>query len=325
MPSRRATRAHRDEELEDLHQTILAAGAAQQQASTPRSTLVDMSDLVEALRSTQGRKDSFKPPHYNGEGDVELFISQFLDVARANEWPNYESTLHLRSVLSGKALECGQGTTMDEILDELRSSFGMTDRQARDRLRSYHKSSKQSWREVGKEISTLVKRAYRRLDPEDQEDMALDVFTKGLDKQVQRHFLLKPPANMKDAVQMVEDYLQVGGDSRQPKVNAVETEQMAESEQPLSVEKVSDFTTMLTQTLSTMQQMMELQTATLTTLQNLAVPRHQPKEKKELSCYICKGPHVKRNCPQQVKEQPKSDNSNGPAQLRAQLGRDQGN
>ena len=190
MPSRRAARAHRDEELEDLHQTILTASTRQQQTSTPRPTLVDMGDLVEALQSvtSQGRKDSFKPPHFHGEGDVEIFISQFLDVARANEWPSHECTLHLRSVLSGKALECGQGQTVEEILDELRLSFGMTDRQAKDRLRSFHKDSKKSWREMGRELSTLVQRAYRKLDLEDKEYMAVDIFTKALDRQVQRHF-----------------------------------------------------------------------------------------------------------------------------------------
>ena len=172
MPARRARRAQQDRDLEELHNTILTASHAESRTSTPASAAVEnnqvvgVSALVEALKAITGPgRSSFKPPQYGGEGDVDLFITQFSNVARANEWSAQESTLHLRSALTGKALECARGETVEQIYEDLRLSFDMTTRQAREKLLKFQKGSKQSVREAGTDIITLVKKAYAKLDP----------------------------------------------------------------------------------------------------------------------------------------------------------------
>ena len=324
MPARRARRAQQDRDLEELHQTILTASHAESRTSTPASAaaestqVVGVSDLVEALRGITGPgRSTFKAPQYGGEGDVDLFITQFTDVARANEWSAQESTLHLRSALLGKALECGRGETVEQIYEDLRLAFGMTTRQAREKLLKFQKGSKQSVREAGTEIMTLVKKAYAKLDSEDREEMALDIFTKSLEsKELRRLLLVRPPSNMQEAIQLIEDFLQVGGESKHSKVTAV-----SEAEDRKVADAASEVATMLTQTLAALKQMMELQVATLGALKDSkeAVPR----ERKPVVCYECGGPHIKRNCPTLRKVSQKSGNEEGPTQSRAQLGLDQ--
>ena len=105
MPSRRNARSQRDRELEELHETIVTASSGHE-ASTPRPSSIEMGELVEALKGIagQGRGSQFKPPQYQGEGDVELFITQFTDVARANRWEEPDNTLHLKCYCNGKKL-----------------------------------------------------------------------------------------------------------------------------------------------------------------------------------------------------------------------------
>ena len=322
MPSRRNARSQRDQDLEDLHETILTASNGHE-ASTPRPSQIDMGELVEALRGVvgQGRGSQFKPPQFQGEGDVELFITQFTDVARANQWEEPDNTLHLRSVLSGKALDCGRGRNMEEIFMELRRTFSLTERQARDRLHSYHKGPRQTWREVGKDLSSLVTKAYSRMSSKDQEEMVLEIFTKNLDRAMQRHFLLRPPDDLQEAVQMVEEYLQIGGDHKPTKLTAVETDQPEQSVTESKVAKeVPNLAMILSQTVATMKQLMEGQTATLAAIQGMAQPA---KEKKPISCFACGGPHLKKSCPRLINTPRLSGNESGPAQPRAQLSLDQ--
>ena len=206
---------------------------------------------------------------------------------------------------------------------ELRRTFSLTERQARDRLHSYHKGARQSWREAGKDLSSLVKKAYCRMSPEDQEEMVLEIFTKNLDRAMQRHFLLRPPSDLREAIQMVEEYLQIGGDNKPTKLTAVETDQSGQSATEIKTAKeVPDLAMMLSQTMAAMKLLMEGQAATLVAIQGMAQPA---KERKPISCFNCGGPHLKKSCPTLVNTPRLSGNENGPAQPRAQLRLDQRN
>ena len=49
------------------------------------------------------RRENFKPPRFNGEGDVELFIQHFTEVAVANGWNDMATLLYLREALCNGA------------------------------------------------------------------------------------------------------------------------------------------------------------------------------------------------------------------------------
>ena len=61
--------------------------------------------LTEVLERLAGRPvlpppvQQFRAPQYNGQGDVEYFISRFEEVTEANEWRQGAALLHLRDSL----------------------------------------------------------------------------------------------------------------------------------------------------------------------------------------------------------------------------------
>ena len=53
--------------------------------------------LIEELRGLRvERHENFKPPSFDGEGDVDMFIQHFQEVADANRWTEIATLLHLR-------------------------------------------------------------------------------------------------------------------------------------------------------------------------------------------------------------------------------------
>ena len=66
--------------------------------------------ITQALKlSNTGNRPEIRPPSFNGEGDLKLFIKQFEDVAEANGWTPKKRTLHIRNQLAGDARGCGHG------------------------------------------------------------------------------------------------------------------------------------------------------------------------------------------------------------------------
>ena len=109
-------------------------------------------------------RSTFKAPKYCGDTDIDLFIDQFSDVARANQWSKAESKLNFRISLERPAHDCGRGDSTSDIMDNLRARYGLTARQARDKLASIKKTTKQSVYELGLEITRLVNIAYPNQD-----------------------------------------------------------------------------------------------------------------------------------------------------------------
>ena len=137
--------------------------------------MLTMATLITALRAATGmnqpQRQQIKAPKYDGIGDVEQFISGFEEIANTNEWTDQETLIHLRGSLSGKALGCGKGNNIETLLLNLRTTFGLTLKQARDKLEKIKKKSTQSFQEYGKEIKDYVEIAYPNMAEEDQEDI----------------------------------------------------------------------------------------------------------------------------------------------------------
>ena len=73
-------------------------------------------ELIHALgdlrMDRQVVREAFKAPSFTGDSDVELFITQFTEVATANQWNQMATLLHLRESLQGDVKEHGRhGTT----------------------------------------------------------------------------------------------------------------------------------------------------------------------------------------------------------------------
>lgn len=315
MPGRGRRRANRDQELEDLG-TSIAQGATLLQNSTPqRSTEFNtqstmgpdtgssggpgqtgLEDLLARLLVKPNRKE-FKPPRFNGETDVELFISMFLDVSQANQWEGTETALHLRGCLEGPAAESGRASTLPEILESLRSRYGLTARQARDKLDRVKKTPKQTLYDYGSEITKLTSIAYAAQDEDFQRQACLEKFQKGLGhSRLQQHLLTVPYQNMTEAVRIAEEFMQYeGGDKSHIQVIDCENPESKPVHTTPTEDKLDKVLKALEGLITSQAAFLSAQTMVRNPAQ-MPMPLTRPPVFPRGPCYQCGGPHLKREC-----------------------------
>lgn len=282
------------------------------------SNLEEMLTKLLRLGADQPSRSRFKAPKYDGVSNLEVFINQFRDVTTANRWTEQEAVIHLRSSLEGEATDCSDGTNVEEIIDHLRTRFGLTARQARSKLGSLRLGSKQSLHSLGSEITRLVKIAYSQQDQIFQTEMGLETFSRALtQKSVQQHLLARPPQTMSEAIRTTEEFQRLSGVEHSLKV--IDT--------PASVTETSPAIHGL---LKNMQGMIQAQTELINKI--IQAPNRVVSEgyapstnpRRPLGpCYGCGGPHLRRSCPvgtgSRVEDQitsapPTAGNAGGPAQ-----------
>ena len=291
-----------DRRLEDVPVEQPAAPAA-----PAAITMEALLAITQALKlSSPAPRSEIRPPTFNGEGDLTLFLKQFEDVADANGWTRVQRTLHLRSQLAGDAQGCGHGDNYQEIVDDLHARFGVSRRQARDRLAALKMRAGQSIHSQAAEVSRMVKVAFPTLADADQRAMALEYFTRAWEsKSIQRHLLAVAPITMKEAVQAMEEYLAVSGPDQNPRAMPVEQTELPA--QPSVLE-------------ASLKAMAEAVTQQTLLLKQVLDKVEQKAAKQQKGCFKCGGPHMQRDCPQNGK-QPSTTakataagNGEGPAQ-----------
>jgi hypothetical protein len=274
----------------DLDQTAELEAIASQIPTRNSSPLLDrrdteqvMEELVERLTQVGRPKDKFKPPKYTGDTDVELFIDRFLDIADANNWRPRETTLHLKGCLEGTATDCSRGSNVEEIIESLRSRFGITARQARVKLSQLQKRSKQSYHELGSEVSRLVKIAYPGQNRDFITETSLEVFSRALcHKSLQQHLLARPHDTLPESIKICDEFSQLETTTKTP-VSHIDTTETVPPPDPT--------TSHLQVLLTAIQELTQSQAKLMASL----AQNNKPKQK--IECFVCKGPHLKRNCP----------------------------
>lgn len=268
-------------------------------SASPPSVVEEMTNMLSAIRP----RDQYKAPKYKGDGDVELYIRQFMEVSDANRWQGRQAVIHLRSSLEGPALDCGRGDEIGEIFAALRARYGLTARQAKDKLAGLHKGPKQTMHGHATDVGRLVEIAFNGLPPRDRNEMALDYFTRSLDnKALQRHMLAVTPVTMMDAVKAAEEFIQIGGadGGNRPTAMTVET---VELDKPTSAIEAS---------LASIGKVLEAQSIMMDKLVSCINRMEKPvsegggerfQRRRPLACYNCQGPHLKRNCPHPIAAQ----------------------
>lgn len=206
--SRRNRRAEREEELEDTE---------------------TMERLLQAVRE-EPRRDRFKPPTFDGTGDVDYFIRQFEEVADANGWDERAFRLNLRAALRDSAKDCGKADRVPNIFDTLRIRFGLTAREAANRLTTLKREPKTSLSAHQEEVERLVNVAYPTFPEANKVQLALDSFHHTLGHAyLQRHLLAVGPATIEEAVRAGNEYLKIkptGNSTTQVRmVEEIETEE----------------------------------------------------------------------------------------------------
>ena len=153
---------------------------------------------------------TFKAPTFDGSSDVECFIRQFQDVCLANEWNNNASLLHVRTKLKGDAGDCGKGENIDAVYAALRSKYGITRREARNRLSNLKRNSRTTLYAHAEEVAKLVQVAYEESPENHRADMTLELFCNTINNtSLQRHLLAVPLTDLQSVVRAGNEYLQI--------------------------------------------------------------------------------------------------------------------
>ena len=182
------------------------------QGGPPADPMGRLADVLERLVAAPraAHREEYKAPHFTGESDVEYFISQFEDVADANQWDQEATWMHLREALREGARDCGQAATVRGIYAGLRARYGLTPREARNRLNNLRKEYRTPLAEHASEVKKMVERAYGDLPRENQEQMILEHFLNTLDNSyLQRHLLAVDPQTLEEAVRAASEWQQI--------------------------------------------------------------------------------------------------------------------
>lgn len=93
--------------------------------------------------------------------------------------------------MTDDAVDCSRGATTDVIYANLRARFGLTVKQARERLSSIEKTPNQTLQALSVEAERLVAVAFPQLAAQDRATLAIDAFIRALDnKGLKRHLLV---------------------------------------------------------------------------------------------------------------------------------------
>ena len=186
-----------------------------------------LADVLEGIHLNQRNqpRNNFRPPTYRGDGDVELFIQHFQEVAGANGWNQVATLLHLRESLEDKAQGCSRAETSEGIFTALRARFGLTAREARGRLAGLKRDTRCPLHDHAVEVERLVRVAYAELPDHLRVEMTREIFCGSLGSvALQQHLLAPRPQTMEEAGNYGNEFLQVKGDRNQPlpKIGSVE-------------------------------------------------------------------------------------------------------
>jgi hypothetical protein len=298
-----------------------------------------MGQLAEVLERVMlqrtERKESFKTPTYDGKGDVEYFLTQFQEVADANEWADGAAMIHMREALKDEARDCGKAATLGGIITALQARFGLTPREARARLSSMRRDPKTTLQAHATEVERLTEVAYAGLPRGNKEELALDAFHNTLgNAYLQRHLLAIKANSLEEAVRAGNEYLQVKilpmpGGVRQVEVE--ENEGSGESGTriaPIKEDPLLSITKILTK-MDERLEALENQRRTVTPARNpnrgsLSNPTWAPgrgpptrdRDTGRVTCWGCgQEGHVRRECHQQPLKQHRSQgNDQSPQQ-----------
>ena len=193
--------------------------------------------LAEVLEILAGRPmlpvpgPQFRAPQYNGQGDIEYFISRFEEVTEANEWRPVAALLHLRDSLRESAEDCGREATVQAIYAALRARFGLSPREARSGLSVLRMDSRTSLQEHAAEVERLVNIAYGDLPPKHRARMRLETFCSTLGYlPLQRHLLAVPTHTLEDTVRAGNEFLQIKPDNEWGSTSVCRIEDEGEEE-----------------------------------------------------------------------------------------------
>ena len=164
-----------------------------------------------------------KAPVFDGTGDLELFEQHFLEVMRTCNWEGRVAVLKLRESLCSKAQECGRANDIDDIFAALQARFGMTEKEARDKLRYLRKDTHGSLAEHASYVSRLTRRAYGDMPAAGLREIELESFLRSIGNLgLRRHLTAMRLNDIDEAVKFGNEYNNMPAASYRPELREVD-------------------------------------------------------------------------------------------------------
>lgn len=263
----------------------------------------NMDDRLTAIleRLVAGQQDrpppaprSFKPPEFDGRGDVEFFIRQFQEVSEANEWNDRAELLSLRASLKDAAQDCGKAVDVRGVFGALRARYGTSPREARNKLLGLKKEYKTGLQEHAAEVEGLIELAFADLPGQTRNEMALETFCSTLgNAYMQRHLLAIRPASLEEAVRAGNEFLQIRPSPNTGVRGITEEEADAEPETQTRQIKADPMEALLAAIANLTKEVQQLKLSS-------PIERKGDAPRKVVKCWGCGGEgHLRNKCPSQ--------------------------
>jgi len=170
-------------------------------------------------------KWSIKPETFDGTEDWEEYISHFEICAELGRWSDHEKLLALGMALKGPArtfyisLSMEERRTYDALLQRLGQRFGSTKQRSRwlSRLEMRRREPGESIAALADDLRQMAQRAYSDLDGRAQEVLALNQLYKNVPPEVKYQCTNQECTTVTDAVEVIERYEAIIGDSTDKK------------------------------------------------------------------------------------------------------------
>ena len=250
-------------------------------------------------------KLSIKPETYDGVEDWEEYISHFEFCAELGRWGDHEKVLALAMALKGPArtfyisLSITERQTYQALVQRLSQRFGSTRQQNRwlSRLEMRKRGQGESIAALADDLRQMAQRAYSDLDSKAQEVLALNQLYKNVSSEVKYQCTNQECKTVTDAVEIIERYEAIIGDSTDKKRSTVRM--ISEDNYPEQNSQVATEYSKMTDTLNKLTRLVDnIGDRSNQTNRGYNKPGYTNRNnRKSLPCHFCgKTDHLIKNC-----------------------------
>ena len=164
-----------------------------------------------------------KPESFSGNEDWEEYQSHFEDCAELSRWDHRSKILFLAASLKGQArtyymsLEAHDKRSYSALVFKMKQRFGCSQHAVKwlNQLELRQRKSGESITALGEELRQLAKKAYRHLDTNAQETLALNQLYKLIPVEMKCRCIDHDCQSVHQAVEVIERYEAILGESSQ--------------------------------------------------------------------------------------------------------------
>ena len=252
-----------------------------------------------------------KPESYSGTEDWEEYQSHFEDCAELSRWDHRSKVLFLAASLKGQArtyymsLDAHDKRSYTALIYKMKQRFGSSQHAIKwlNQLESRQRKSGESITALGDELRQLAKKAYRHLDSNAQETLALNQLYKLIPVEMKCRCIDHDCQSIHEAVDVIERYEAILGEA------SVERKKSSLRNIDHVTENKNDDPSIpgILKKLDARLEKLE----TLSFVQQIAGRENTPKQQRKPApvnrnnrcCFFCASPdHMVRDCPEKARQ-----------------------